>query len=286
LPLLLLLYYFIKRYDQMKTGTYSTKNFSDFRKASADLLNAAKRKNMVHALIEVDVTRARSSIREVRKGNEGYFSLIGFIIHCASKTIGKNKTLHGYRDWRNRILLFDDVDVSTTIERRIDGNSEVIPEIIRSANKKSVSDISEEIKNAKTKKVETTDVFNSIRLYLAIPAFLRRLIFRILDRCPQLMKRKAGTIMVTSVNMIGRGAGWGIPIASHTLNIAIGGIVERLVKIKGKIENREHLCLTISFDHNIIDGAPAARFIRSFKKLLEKGLQQEDQEGVYEENKI
>ena len=34
---------------------------------------------------------------------------------------------------------------------------------------------------------------------------------------------------------------------------------------------REYLSLTASFDHNIIDGAPAARFCQWFKELIESG---------------
>ncbi|MBW6536876.1 MAG: 2-oxo acid dehydrogenase subunit E2 [Mariniphaga sp.] len=34
-------------------------------------------------------------------------------------------------------------------------------------------------------------------------------------------------------------------------------------------ENREHICLTLSFDHDIVDGAPAARFIRHLKRQIE-----------------
>ena len=68
--------------------------------------------------------------------------------------------------------------------------------------------------------------------------------------------------MATSANMAGSGAFWGLPIATHTLNITIGGIVERIEDINGVCEKREHLCLTLSVDHDIVDGAPAARFIR------------------------
>ena len=77
--------------------------------------------------------------------------------------------------------------------------------------------------------------------------------------------------MVTSGNMTGKGmAGWGIPIATHTLNVTIGGIVERIVETTNGFEKKEHLCLTISFDHDIVDGAPAARFIKRLKQIIEK----------------
>jgi pyruvate/2-oxoglutarate dehydrogenase complex dihydrolipoamide acyltransferase (E2) component len=38
-----------------------------------------------------------------------------------------------------------------------------------------------------------------------------------------------------------------------------------------RIEVRKYLSVTISFDHDIIDGAPAARFMQQLKKLIESG---------------
>jgi pyruvate/2-oxoglutarate dehydrogenase complex dihydrolipoamide acyltransferase (E2) component len=40
---------------------------------------------------------------------------------------------------------------------------------------------------------------------------------------------------------------------------------------QGKIALRECLHLTVSMDHDIIDGAPAARFANTFAELLESG---------------
>jgi pyruvate/2-oxoglutarate dehydrogenase complex dihydrolipoamide acyltransferase (E2) component len=37
----------------------------------------------------------------------------------------------------------------------------------------------------------------------------------------------------------------------------------------GRIEICEYLSPTVSFDHDIIDGAPAARFTERFKDLIE-----------------
>jgi pyruvate/2-oxoglutarate dehydrogenase complex dihydrolipoamide acyltransferase (E2) component len=41
--------------------------------------------------------------------------------------------------------------------------------------------------------------------------------------------------------------------------------------VGGQIVPREFLHLTASFDHDVIDGAPAARFIQRFKELIESG---------------
>ena len=60
-------------------------------------------------------------------------------------------------------------------------------------------------------------------------------------------------------------------MATHTLHMTDGGILSRPVAVNGQLENREHLCLTLSFNHNIIAGALAARFIQRLKALIEAG---------------
>jgi pyruvate/2-oxoglutarate dehydrogenase complex dihydrolipoamide acyltransferase (E2) component len=42
---------------------------------------------------------------------------------------------------------------------------------------------------------------------------------------------------------------------------------------------RDYLSLTVSFDHNMIDGAPAARFTERLKDLTESGYGLVDQEA-------
>ena len=50
-----------------------------------------------------------------------------------------------------------------------------------------------------------------------------------------------------------------------------GSIINKPVLIDNKIENREHLCLTVSFDHDIVDGAPAARFMNDLIEEIKSG---------------
>jgi pyruvate/2-oxoglutarate dehydrogenase complex dihydrolipoamide acyltransferase (E2) component len=42
------------------------------------------------------------------------------------------------------------------------------------------------------------------------------------------------------------------------------------------LQERENLCLTFSFDHDIIDGAPAARFMSRFAEILSSGSELRD----------
>jgi pyruvate/2-oxoglutarate dehydrogenase complex dihydrolipoamide acyltransferase (E2) component len=72
--------------------------------------------------------------------------------------------------------------------------------------------------------------------------------------------------------MFGAGAGWVVSfLPMHTLGLAVGGITVRPGLIEGRLEPREVLCLTVTFDHDVVDGAPAARFAQQLKALLETG---------------
>jgi pyruvate/2-oxoglutarate dehydrogenase complex dihydrolipoamide acyltransferase (E2) component len=72
-----------------------------------------------------------------------------------------------------------------------------------------------------------------------------------------------------AIGMLGPGGGWGIPIAPPTLMITVGGIATKPRYLNGQLEPRELLDLTISVDHDIVDGAPAARFARRLAELVE-----------------
>ena len=41
--------------------------------------------------------------------------------------------------------------------------------------------------------------------------------------------------------------------------------------VDGHIVIRDYLCMTLSFDHRITDGGPAARFANRLKELIESG---------------
>ena len=48
----------------------------------------------------------------------------------------------------------------------------------------------------------------------------------------------------------------------------------------GNLEIREYLNMTISIDHDVIDGAPATRFASRLKELIEGGYGLIDQDSV------
>jgi pyruvate/2-oxoglutarate dehydrogenase complex dihydrolipoamide acyltransferase (E2) component len=85
------------------------------------------------------------------------------------------------------------------------------------------------------------------------------------------MQKRFGVVGVTAVGMFGSGPMWLVPLTSATVTVAVGAIVKRPALVDGGLQEREHLCLTVSFDHDIVDGAPAARFLSRFAELLSCG---------------
>lgn len=52
--------------------------------------------------------------------------------------------------------------------------------------------------------------------------------------------------------------------------LGVGRIVEKVVVHQGKIAQRAMLTLSLSFDHRLVDGAPAAEFLQTIKAHLEQ----------------
>jgi hypothetical protein len=89
---------------------------------------------------------------------------------------------------------------------------------------------------------------------------------------PREWKKRWGTVTLTAVGMVGKGAGWGIPPSSPSICwITLGDIGQKREDLDGQFATREYLSLTVSFDHRTIDGALAARFTERFKELIETG---------------
>ncbi len=71
--------------------------------------------------------------------------------------------------------------------------------------------------------------------------------------------------------MFSKEAVWFVPHGSATVLLTVGSINNKVVKIDNEFVEKEHLCLTVSFDHDIIDGAPAARFMNDLINEIKSG---------------
>ena len=250
--------------------TYQIIPFPKIRRLMVDGGRMARQKHVIHGLVEMDVTCVRQSIREYKSKTGETLSFTAFFMNCLGRAIDMNKHMQAYRTWGDKLVLFDDVDVNTMFEVEVDGRKIIRPHIIRSVNRKTFQDIHEEIRAFQAKHEGGREA-NFIGWFVLLPGFIRRLFLGFLFKSPKMLKEMNGTVSLTAVGMFGSGAGWAIPVTNHTLQITLGGIAEKPRLVNGQIENREYLCVTVSLYHDIIDGAPGARFIQRLKELIESG---------------
>jgi len=259
---------------KQKHADYKMVSYPKSRRFMAAARRSTQHTPRMHGLIEVDVSRARAFLRDHKAKTGEALSFTAFIIACVAKAVAEHKSVQAYRKGRKHLILFEEVDVVTYIERELDGQKQIMPYIIRAANRKTLREIHHEIRAAKVQDV--TKAVVGFKLVQFLPTFLFSFFLWIVRRYPQLMKKYRGTVEVSAVGMFGKGSSWGIPPAGPTLTIIVGGIGEKPGVVDGHIAIREYLSLTISFDHDIIDGAPAARFTQRLKDLIESGYGLDD----------
>jgi hypothetical protein len=136
----------------------------------------------------------------------------------------------------------------------------------------------DEIREVQERPAHSPQKGGLIDLAPRLPRFMRDIFYWALHMNPHWFKKIEGTTLITSVGMFGQGSGWGFGfLPFHTLGLTVGGIAAKPGVVDGNIEIRQILDLTISFDHDIVDGADAARFANTLKGLIEKasGLEEE-----------
>ncbi|MCK5342391.1 MAG: 2-oxo acid dehydrogenase subunit E2, partial [Candidatus Heimdallarchaeota archaeon] len=147
------------------------------------------------------------------------------------------------------------------------------------------NEITKEIRTVQHQNVDDTkqvlgDTFTPLeRFAFKSPMFLKKFLLYLLKYLPLLKKKHMGTIGVTAVGMKGSFPGWIVSSGGPpTMLFIISGINKKPGVRNDKVVIRDYLQLTISFDHDIIDGGPMARFLEDFLSLCEQtyGLKEKE----------
>ena len=113
------------------------------------------------------------------------------------------------------------------------------------------------VKNAKEKSI------------LKLADELTKLSEKARSRTIDLADLKGGTFTITNYGAVG--GIYGSPIINYpeVAILGLGKILEKPVVVNGKIEIRKMLPISLSFDHRVVDGAEAARFMNTIIDHLE-----------------
>lgn len=237
------------------------------RRLVVDALRVGRGQIPVHGLIDVDITTARGRLTAF----DPPLSTTAFVAACVGRAVAHHPEVHGYRDWRGRLVLHGHVDIATLIEVPTPTGPFPLAHLVVDAQSRSVADITDEIRTlqhgagASRSRRELDRDLPSIA---AVPGLVR-LGYHLANRSVRL-RRRVGTVSLTAIGMFGGGAGFGIAAPTlSTLGIVVGGIADQARVVDGEVAVRQIMNLTITVDHRIVDGAPAARFAAELRHLLE-----------------
>ncbi len=273
---------------------YKIHKFPKSRLATVDICEIGKSKHHVTGLIELDVTESRRMIREYNRKISEYnseysrkigenkqadsrISFLAWMISVIGHTVKKHEEASSFLKGRSKLMIFEDINVSIIVEKNLNGQRVPIPLLIEKADKISIESISRQINEAKEKQLDNNEIVLQKKadkietLYYRLPGFLRRLVWRYLLKHPGLTYSKMGNVAITSLGMAGQVKGWFIPISVHPVCFGLGSIIKKPVVIDDKVEIREILNMSVLLDHDVIDGAPMARFISDLCRNVEGG---------------
>ncbi len=190
---------------------------------------------------EIEMDRAaelRVSINELDP--ELKVSINDFIIKVAAISLIQHPQVNAsFQDKAVRYYERADIGVAVAIE---DG---LITPVVRSADRKSISEISREVKE------------------LAGRARSRKLM-------PE--EYTGATFSISNLGMLGIDEFTAVINPPEAAILAVGAMTSKPVVREGEIVVRQIMRVTMSCDHRVIDGATGARFLQTFKKLLENPL--------------
>lgn len=257
-------------------GTLAFREITRKTTRPVELLNNLAPKHRIYGLVEIDVTNARKFILENEEKTGEKLSFTGWVVKCIAQAISEHKEVQAMKKGKNKLIVFDDVDIGMIIERQVGTERYATSYCVRKANEKTFRQIHDEIRRAQKGEMSEEHTAGekpsaSARIFSHMPDFLRKLYWRKIRSDPFLRKRLMGTVAVTAVGMFGKGGGWAIPIGLHSVVFALGGISARPRNYANPAELGEFLNLTVMFDEEVSLGAPATRFLARLSELMQAG---------------
>jgi pyruvate/2-oxoglutarate dehydrogenase complex dihydrolipoamide acyltransferase (E2) component len=241
---------------------YRVERISRARLALAAGQAMAHRRHLMFGLVEVDVTEPLRLIAEHRALCGERLSLSGYVTTCLARTLREFPELNAFRRGRSVVML-DEVIVVVLVERLIDGQSAVEYLPIRQADAKSLVEITREIR---AEQASPPRVVPGQRWLERLPTSLTPFVMGWASRSIWWGLR-FGTAGVNNIGF-GRLSGWGLSPGAGTVAVTIGGVSPRQA---ADGTERQIAHLTLTFDHDVVDGAPAARFTSRLVERLESG---------------
>jgi len=252
---------------------FTVRRASLFRRLSMAGFDALPATHTMTALVEVDVTVLRAGLRAARRSGQA-LDFHAAVIAAIARSLDRFPQFNTMR-WGQNIVTFDGVDVNLPIET-VHGTEAVVGSlVIRNAQKRTVADISRQIADFKAQSFEALAQeipgAGFVAALLALPTFLRLFVLRRFTSSPRRVRELFGTTMVTSVAQGSDLPVWATPhtFGPRAVTFALGSVVTKPWVVADAIVPRSILHLSVLLNHDLVDGIPAARFLRDVARQLE-----------------
>ncbi len=245
-------------------GAYRVERLDPGRRRVLDLVTYASRVPVIHGLLEVDVNRPRE--RLASDPDAGTFTT--FVLATVGRAVAEHPRINARRAGR-RLVVLDEVDVVLTAEHERDGISVPVPHVVRDVDTRTIPELAVEVRRARQRAAGRDPSRRPPTALERLPGPIRGVAARAAMRVPRVSAHLGPAVGVSSLGMFGSGIAWGVPVSPLTLMVTIGSIGSRPVRRGTALDDREILSLTLSFDHTVVDGAPAARFATTLRTMLE-----------------
>ncbi|GIU82249.1 MAG: pyruvate dehydrogenase complex dihydrolipoamide acetyltransferase [Acidobacteria bacterium] len=192
--------------------------------------------------IEIEMDKAIEFRQQINStvGEDEKVSLNDIIVKTAAMALMKHPFVNSsYRD--DKIRFYEDADIGVAVAIE-DG---LITPVVRQANKKGILQISREIKE------------------LAARAREKKL---------QPEEYTGATFSISNLGMYGIKQFTAIINPPEAAILAVGSATPTPVVRDGSVTVRNIMHVTMSCDHRVIDGATGARFLQTFKQMLENPI--------------
>jgi pyruvate/2-oxoglutarate dehydrogenase complex dihydrolipoamide acyltransferase (E2) component len=221
----------------------------------------------MHGLLDVDVTDARRLLA----GHVPPLSMTAFVIAAVARAAAVHPEVHAYRDWWGRLVRHRRVDVQALVEVPTEQGPFGLVHVVRDADVRDVPAITAELRGVKADLTTTGSGWALQRLApLAgrVPGVFPAM-YAVMSRSVR-ARELTGTVQVTAVGMFAGGGGFAIaPPTLASLAVVVGGVSRQPRVVGEAIAVRDVLDLTVTIDHNVVDGAPATRFGADLRSRLE-----------------
>jgi len=225
----------VRRFAEQATSVprvREVKPLAGIRKTTAERLSFSAR-TAPHStvIMEVDMTNA------VKLRLETQLSYMEMLIKAAAKALQKHPALNATLDGE-QIKIFEDINIGVAMATE---NGLVVP-VVENAEKKSLGEISSALKAL----IEKTQQGKLARRDVT-----------------------GGTFTITNLGMYGVDVFIPIINPPETAILGVGRVAEKPVAINGHVTIKHMMQLSLTYDHRIVDGAPAAEFLQTLKQILE-----------------